>query len=107
MVDNVENELSLFEAEILAVEGSLIRLLHDDEEETFNVNSMLFVRAEEIEPEADLLEELAAKEIGRGSPTKRKLETSKKPGCFGRLVIRSAWFATGVVDAGTAGVFRY
>jgi hypothetical protein len=30
----------------------------------------------------------------------------QKPGSFGRLVIRSAWFATGVADAGTAGVFR-
>jgi hypothetical protein len=69
MLDNVDKSTSLFKAEVLAAEGSLIRLLHDDEEEEIlNANSMLFVRAKEIEPEAALLEELAAKEIGASEP---------------------------------------
>jgi hypothetical protein len=69
MLDVVDKSTSLFKAEVLAAEGSLIRLLHDDEEEEIlNANSTLFVRAKEIEPEAALLEELAAKEIAASEP---------------------------------------
>jgi hypothetical protein len=73
MVDNLDKELTLFKAEVLSAEGSLIRLLHDDdEEEILNVNSLLFVRAKEIEPDAVLLEELAAKEIGAQEPNEKE-----------------------------------
>jgi hypothetical protein len=33
MLENVDKGLSFFKAEVLSAEGSLIKLLHDDEEE--------------------------------------------------------------------------
>jgi cytoskeletal protein CcmA (bactofilin family) len=52
-------------------------------------------------------EALTAEEVEVGDQSGRSAAGDlQKPGSFGRLVIRSAWFATGVADAGTAGVFR-
>jgi hypothetical protein len=74
MLDNVDKRLIFFKAEVLETEGSLLKLLHDDEEEEeiFNANSMVFIRAKEIEPEAALIEELAAKEIGAREPEQKE-----------------------------------
>jgi hypothetical protein len=41
-----------FNAEVVAVEGPLLTLRFDGKEETLNVDSILFVQAEEFDPAA-------------------------------------------------------